>query len=99
MASRCYEGFPMAILDAISYGKCVVGPDHGGFSEIIRNNDEPIGELFIPNNVDDLNQKVIALWGNQQRINSYSLNAHKALNEKYSNTIITQKWREIVGKE
>jgi len=30
MPSRCYEGFPMAILEAAISHKPVIGPDHGG---------------------------------------------------------------------
>ena len=36
MASRCYEGFPMAVLEAGQYGKPMVAPNHGGFREIIE---------------------------------------------------------------
>jgi len=35
MASRWYEGFPMTILEAASYTKPMIAPDHGGFTEII----------------------------------------------------------------
>ncbi|MDL2323428.1 glycosyltransferase family 4 protein, partial [Bacteroidales bacterium OttesenSCG-928-A17] len=37
MASRWYEGFPMTILDASSYGKPTIGPTIGGLPEIIDN--------------------------------------------------------------
>ena len=39
MPSRCYEGFPMAILEAAQYGKPTIAPNHGGFTEIIGERD------------------------------------------------------------
>ena len=62
MPSRCYEGFPMAILEAACYGKPTIGPAHGGFTEIIGRGEQAIGDLFEPNNFDDLEQKVVSLW-------------------------------------
>lgn len=62
MASKWYEGFPMSILEAAKFGKCTVGPDHGGFTEIIGREEEAIGKLFKPNDVHDLEKIITDLW-------------------------------------
>lgn len=58
----------MAILEAAQFGKPVIGPNHGGFTEIIGEGDAAIGRLFRPGNVDDLERHVVALWNNPNEI-------------------------------
>ncbi len=96
MASRWYEGFPMAILDAVNYGKCMLAPNHGGFTEITKNNGEPMGELFEPNNIDDLEQKLVALWSDKSKIATYSRNGQKAVAEHYSPEVIRLRWQSVL---
>lgn len=62
MASRWYEGFPMSILEAAQYGKLTIGPDHGGFTEIIGKGEKAIGRLFTPNDITDLERQITELW-------------------------------------
>ena len=52
----------MAILEAACYCKPTIGPAHGGFTEIIGRGEQAIGDLFEPNNLDDLERKVVSLW-------------------------------------
>lgn len=77
--SRCYEGFPMAILEAAQFGKPIIGPNHGGFTEIIGEGDAAIGRLFRPGNVDDLERHVVALWNNSNEIARLGEKAHGKL--------------------
>ncbi len=98
MASKWYEGFPMSILDAVKHGKCVVAPNHGGFTEIIENRGTPIGRLFVPGDVDSLEQNVVSLWNDVDRINQYAAEGRKAIAEKYSFDAIRERWRKIINK-
>ena len=52
----------MAILEAAQFGKPCIGPDHGGFTEIIGKGESAIGRLFEPNNLNDLEKQVLTLW-------------------------------------
>ena len=54
LPSRCYEGFPMVVLEAMSLGTPVVVPDHGPFPEIIA--DGRNGRLFAPGDVVSLGE-------------------------------------------
>lgn len=94
--SRCYEGFPMAILEAAQFGKPVIGPNHGGFTEIIGEGDAAIGRLFRPGNVDDLERYVVALWNNPNEIARLGEKAHGKLLREYSTEGIYQKWDDLV---
>lgn len=96
LPSRCYEGFPMAILEAAQYGKPAVGPDHGGFTEIIGKGEKTIGRLFVPNQVDDLERQIIALWEQPGLINELGEKANRKLRLEYSSEAVYKKWYDLV---
>ena len=95
MPSRCYEGFPMAILEAACYGKPTIGPAHGGFTEIIGRGDLAIGKLFEPNNLDDLEQQIVLLWNNTDEIARLGQMAFEKLQCEYSSEVIYKKWDSL----
>lgn len=95
MPSRCYEGFPMAILEAACYGKPTIGPAHGGFTEIIGRGDSSIGKLFEPNNLDDLERQIVALWNAPDDITQLGQKAFEKLQREYSSEAIYKKWDSL----
>lgn len=98
MASKWYEGFPMAILEAACYGKPTIGPAHGGFTEIIGRGEQAIGDLFEPNNFDDLERKVVSLWNRPDEIARLGEKAFEKLKREYSSEVIYQKWDNLFQK-
>jgi len=60
LPSSSYENYPMAILDAFSWGKPVVGSALGGIPELITPGEH--GMLANPGDPDDLAEKMSALW-------------------------------------
>ncbi len=95
MPSRCYEGFPMAILEAAQYGKPTIGPDHGGFSEIIGRGDRAIGRLFTSGDVDDMERQVVELWNNPGDVARLGRRAHERLLREYSSEVVYRQWAEL----
>ena len=95
MASKWYEGFPMAILEAACYGKPTIGPAHGGFIEIIGRGDSAIGKLFEPNNLDDLERQIVSLWNNTDEIARLGQMAFEKLQREYSSEVIYKKWDSL----
>ena len=96
--SRCYEGFPMAILEAAQFGKPTIGPNHGGFTEIIGEGEAAIGRLFAPGDVDDLDRQVAALWNSPDEVSRLGEKAHDRLLREYSSEVIYQKWKNLVNE-
>ena len=94
--SRCYEGFPMAILEAAQFGKPTIGPNHGGFTEIIGEGDAAIGRLFAPGDVDALEQQIVSLWNNPCEITRLGVKAHDKLLREYSTEVIYQEWNDLI---
>lgn len=96
MASRCYEGFSMTILEATGYGKAMIAPDHGGFTEIIGKGDEAIGLLTSPADVEALSAAVARLWNNPEFTAELGQKAHAKLINQYSTAVISRKWQQLL---
>lgn len=96
MASRCYEGFPMTILDAASYSKPTIGPNHGGFTEIIGSGQDAIGLLFTPGDTKSLESAVLQLWNNPSETLRLGQKANQKLRTQYSTEVIARKWNELI---
>lgn len=96
MASRCYEGFAMAILEAAAYSKPMIAPDHGGFSEIIGHGSDAIGILTRPGDADSLSTAVRNLWNNPQESARLGQKANQKLINNYSTNVIAQQWKKLL---
>lgn len=96
--SRCYEGFPMAILEAACHGKPAIAPNHGGFTEIIGQGKNAIGKLFEPGNTDDLDKQIAELWNNQTLTEELGEKAFKKLKEHYDSDIVYKQWEDLFSK-
>lgn len=96
MASRCYEGFAMAILEGAAFTKPMIAPDHGGFTEIIGKGEDAIGLLFEPGNSDALDMCVNKLWNDENLTVELGQKAYSKLISQYSTVVIAQKWNELI---
>ena len=59
-ATRCYEGFPTVLLEAMSHGLPVVCSRIGGLPEIVE--DGKTGLLYEPGNAGELADSIQTLW-------------------------------------
>lgn len=102
MASRCYEGFPMTTLEAAKYGKPTIGPNHGGFPEIIladNSDDTQTSELlFTPGSVDDLDRAITSLWSDMAHCAKLGASAHSKLRSNYSTPVIAAQWQDLLSQ-
>ena len=96
MASKWYEGFPMTILEAANYGKAMIAPDHGGFSEIIGKGPDAIGVLFTPSDADALSDAIARLWASPSESSRLGSAAYRKLRDQYSSEVISAKWDNLV---
>lgn len=92
MASRWYEGFPMTILEAASFGKPMIAPDHGGFTEIIGKGDDAIGMLASPSDVESFDNAITTLWNSSSECSRLGKAAYDKLKSQYSTDVISKKW-------
>lgn len=81
------EGMPMALLEAMSYGNCVIGSDIKEIYEVI----EDKGILFKNGNIKDLEKKLRFIIKNPEVVESYSKATSAYVLQKYN-------WNEIAEK-
>ena len=92
--SRCYEGFPVVLLEAAAHGKACVAPDHGAFPNLMTDNESGnmSGVLFAPVDIDDLEQKVMALWNDRGRLSQLGNNALDLYNKRFEKETVNRSW-------
>lgn len=98
MPSRCYEGFPMAILEAAQHARPTIGPDHGGFTEIIGKGEEACGLLFDPASDAGLDATVATLWRDPELATALGVAARRKLAERYSTAAVARQWEALLHK-
>lgn len=84
--SRCYEGFPNVIVQAMQLERPVITTDLGASGSIVE--EGVTGEKFRPMDVDDLYSKIIKCYDNVEQCEYYGKAGRKKALENYSRDII-----------
>ena len=80
--SKCYEGFPMTIVESFSLGVPVIGSKLGNIESIV--DDKRNGLLFTTNNKDSLKEVINKVFYDRVLNVSLGNNAYKIFKEKYT---------------
>ena len=80
-ATRCYEGFPTVLLEAMSHGLPVVCSRIGGLPEIVE--DGVNGLLYESGNANELADRIRTLWEDAALSEKMGDKGRKKLEEKY----------------
>jgi glycosyltransferase involved in cell wall biosynthesis len=97
--SECYENCPMAVIEAMAYGKTVVGSRMGGIPELIEHN--ITGMLFDAGKVDDLAVILDILMSTPELRKKMGREARKRVVSEFSlsqhNTGLVDIYQSILG--
>lgn len=91
--SRWYENQPFAILEALAYGKPVIGSNLGGIAELVNEYED--GLLFQPEDASDLAARLEWILSNQDRLLVMGQAGRRKIEEEFSPAIHYQKIYEI----
>ena len=96
--SRCYEGFPVALLEAASHSKCCIAPNHGAFPDLMTDKDtgKTCGVLFEPNNKEDIENKVIRCWEEKDITEDLGKLAERNYKKRFQKEVINNSWDKIL---
>ncbi len=82
MPTLWYENMPNVVLEAMAYGKPVVGSNHGGVTDMI--DDGETGLLFEPGNVNALRDKLEILTQDDDFCRTLGVAARKKVESRFS---------------
>jgi glycosyltransferase involved in cell wall biosynthesis len=93
------ESFGLSILEAMAIGKPVVASNTGGVSEIIE--DGITGMLIEPNHPEQIADRIIRLFSDQEMYDTIAQNAKEVANKRFSLqkyvAAMEEAFREVVG--
>jgi glycosyltransferase involved in cell wall biosynthesis len=81
-ATRCYEGFPTVLLEAMSHGLPVVCSRIGGLPEIVE--DGITGLLYEPGDANELADRIRTLWQNPDLCKKLGEGGRKKVQKDYA---------------
>lgn len=80
--SNCYENCPMSVLEAMAYGKAVVGSDIGGIPELVVHGET--GLLFPPGDLSALRSSLLQLMEAPELRRTLGVAGRKRVEERFS---------------
>lgn len=91
-----YEGFPLAVCEALGHGLPVVGfEDCSGLNSLVKHDENGVLVTRKGHREINLTAALIGLIRDQERLARMSENAPKSV-EKYHPTIVYDKWEEVL---
>ncbi|MBN1356800.1 glycosyltransferase [bacterium] len=91
--SRCYEGFPVSVVESLAMGRPVIAPGHAALPEIIE--DGVTGHLFVPGDVESLKDKILSFIRSPETAFQAGLKARETYLKRYTSDINYLKLMEI----
>lgn len=91
--SRWFENCPMSVLEAMAYGKPVIGSDIGGIPELVQH--EVTGLLFPAGDTDALAGQITRLMEQPKLRKSYGCAARQRLEQEFSIDTHNQKLLQL----
>jgi len=95
-ATRCYEGFPTVLLEAMSHGLPIVCSRIGGLPEIVEEGVNVL--LYEPGNAAELTARIQTLWKDEALCKKLGEAGRRRFSEKYNAERLLDQLLEIYGK-
>ena len=87
-----WEGLPLSILEAMSYGLPIVASDIKGNNELVSD----VNGILVPiNDIDRLTAILLSLPSEKEKLKKWGTNSRKLIKEKFNLTDFVRKYKEI----
>lgn len=96
--SRCYEGFPVALLEAASHQRCCIAPNHGAFPDLMLNKKQNKlgGLLFKANDINDLENTITTLWNDRPMSDALGRTAEDNYQHRFRKQSVNELWDKFL---
>ncbi|NQT64706.1 MAG: glycosyltransferase, partial [FCB group bacterium] len=91
-----WEGLPLSILEAMSFGLPIVASDIKGNNELVSDTN---GILVPINEIDRLTAVLLSLPGEKESLKEWGRNSRKLIKEKFDLTDFISKYKEVYNQE
>lgn len=96
-----YENCPYSILETMEIGKPIIGSQIGGIPELVE--DGKNGFIYKFDSINELKEKMMILFENQELVDKFSAESRKLFEKKYSSKIyynrIKELYEELIGRK
>lgn len=92
-ATKCYEGFPTVLLEAMGYRLPIICSCIGGLPEIVDGG--RTGLLYEPGNVAELTARIQELWGDPARCQELGRQGRRKLEQEYAPERLLERILEV----
>lgn len=93
--SICEDSLPTTILEAMSFGRAVIGTRSGGIPEMIK--DQENGLLVDKNNVAQLHQAILYLLNNPSKITQMGVAGRQIFEEKFTEEVFHVNYQHFIS--
>ena len=91
-----WEGLPLSILEAMSFGLPIVASDIKGNNELVS---DANGILVPINDIDRLISVLLSLPDKKKKLRMWGENSRKIVEEKFNHTDFARKYKEVYVQE
>lgn len=89
-----YEGLPMSIIEALSFGKPVVSSKVGGVTEILDGNNG----FAVDNKEENFQRAINNIFASEEKYLAFSINARKTYEEKFTLEVMTSGYDKLYNE-
>lgn len=89
-----YEGLPMSIIEALSFGKPVVSSKVGGVTEILDGNNG----FAVDNKEENFQRAINNIFASEEKYQTFSANARKTYEEKFTLEVMTSGYDKLYSE-
>lgn len=89
-----YEGLPMSIIEALSFGKPVVSSKVGGVTEILDGNNG----FAVDNKEENFQRAINNIFASEEKYEAFSTNARKTYEEKFTLEVMTSGYDKLYNE-
>lgn len=97
LSSRCWEGFPLSVIEAMGHARAVIVPHWAAIPEMVEHG--ACGAFYTPCSAADMALTITELWNDKALANELGARAHARARSHYTADVYYQKLMDAVNNK